>query len=230
MFTRNKIKALILIAGAAGSAGTGLTACTILDRREMMSSTNTDVEDFYRSRREQRLRTAQEELGYGVQAQDQELGENEARAIQLRAVLRRLEERLESSLDRKQYFEYKPYFRSDVERIQFLQLPNRDARDRYASYLGVATAEKQFDPMTTSLIEKGDLMKGMSRQAVEQSWGEPDLKEYAGEPMYGNERWHYKKQVSSEDGYRYETRVIYFEGGRVGGWETLSASRTPASR
>jgi hypothetical protein len=70
------------------------------------------------------------------------------------------------------------------------------------------------------LIEKNDVSVGMSQKAVTESWGDPDLVEVAGDPIYGNERWRYSRYISSNDGYNKQVRVIYFESGRVVGWET----------
>ena len=61
----------------------------------------------------------------------------------------------------------------------------------------------------------------MTTDQVQESWGEPDLVEVAGNPVYGNKRWKYRKFVSSEDGYTQQTRIVYFEAGKVSGWETL---------
>ncbi|MEK6556591.1 MAG: hypothetical protein AABZ31_15180, partial [Bdellovibrionota bacterium] len=85
------------------------------------------------------------------------------------------------------------------------------------------TEEDFFDinkEIDHQLIENNDIARGMSRNAVIQSWGNPDMEEFAGNPVYGNERWVYNKQVSTDQGYKQERRLIYFEAGRVVGWET----------
>ena len=80
--------------------------------------------------------------------------------------------------------------------------------------------EEKFPEPIVIAIENNDITIGMSKGAVVQSWGDPERKEVAGNPLYGNERWLYNKMVSSVDGYSKQTRIIYFEGGRVAGWET----------
>jgi outer membrane protein assembly factor BamE (lipoprotein component of BamABCDE complex) len=70
------------------------------------------------------------------------------------------------------------------------------------------------------LIGQSDIMLGMTRAAVRESWGPPDEVEVAGQPMYGNERWHYTEQMTSSEGYTTERRIVIFEAGRVVGWET----------
>lgn len=71
-----------------------------------------------------------------------------------------------------------------------------------------------------SLIETQDIAVGMPQDYVKRSWGDPMSVEVSGNPIYKNERWKYQKFVSAPEGYRKETRYVYFEGGRVVGWET----------
>jgi len=62
-------------------------------------------------------------------------------------------------------------------------------------------------------IETRDIILGMTRQDVMQSWGEPVQREVAGTRDGGHERWTY--------GSRYKfngSRTVIFENGRVAGW------------
>lgn len=61
---------------------------------------------------------------------------------------------------------------------------------------------------------------GMERTRVKRNLGLPNEIEVAGNPKYGNERWVYKKEISTLDGYYTEKQVIYFEAGSVVGWES----------
>lgn len=178
------------------------------------------VDDFYRDRAVARWGNAKEELGY-VPDDSRELSEAETQDVKARIILKRLEDKLDYSVEKRQYYGYKPFFKSDYDRIQFLRLPNREARERFAQSMNLAAAETNFDRGTLNSIENGDIAKGMVKKAVAQSWGEPEFKEVAGDEVYGNERWHYKKLVSTEEGYKQERRIIYFEAGRVIGWETF---------
>lgn len=202
----------------------GLSACSLFERSESSGynsygeSGPTTIQDFYQSKRANNWTEAKDELGI---IESQELSDAQAQAIQNRVKLNQLEKNLDNDADRKHYYSLKPYFKSDLERIYFLRLPNRESRERWAQSKGVTTDEKVFDPTTNYLIESGDIGKSMSKNAVRQSWGDPDFIDVAGDPMYGNERWRYNKLVSTEDGYKSETRIIYFESGRVIGWETL---------
>jgi hypothetical protein len=202
----------------------GLSACSTLDRSTNSGygysdaeSSMKSVDDFYAARAREKSKQARTELGY---EQAQTLSEGEVAAVRARIELNRLEKNLEYDDEKKQYFSFKPFFKNDYERIQFLQLPTREARQRWAQTRGLKTEETEFDTSTQQLIENNDIARGMSRNAVIQSWGNPDIEEHAGNPVYGNERWVYNKQVSTDQGYKQERRLIYFEAGRVVGWET----------
>lgn len=203
----------------------GLSACsTILQRSERSGyaddgeSRVETIEEYYSEKQKLRFDRAREELGI---SEGRPLTEGEVAAIRTRVELHRLEQALTHDAEKRQYYSYKPYFRNDAERVYFLSLPNREARERYARQRNLSTEETQFDQATLNLIEANDIGKGMSRNAVRQSWGEPDVIESAGNPIYGNERWVYNKLMSTQDGYKNERRIIYFEAGRVVGWETM---------
>lgn len=203
----------------------GLTACSGLATRSDSSGyadrdpqTPSTAEQYYSEKRRDAWGQAKEELGY---TSPKELNEAEINTIRTRTELHRLEKSLNNDAEKKQYYSYKPYFRSDNERVQFLKLPTKEVRERWARGRGLSTEETTFSPVINQLIENNDVAKGMSKNAVRQSWGEPEFVEVAGNPLYGNERWRYNKLVSTEEGYKQETRLIYFEAGRVVGWETL---------
>jgi hypothetical protein len=69
------------------------------------------------------------------------------------------------------------------------------------------------------LVDAQDIALGMPQALVRQSWGDPDSIDASGNPQFRNERWHYYKFVSSQDGYKPERKTVYFEGGKVVGWE-----------
>jgi hypothetical protein len=64
-----------------------------------------------------------------------------------------------------------------------------------------------------------DLTVGMSMSDVASIWGEPRDVETAGNPALGNQRWTYYEGLSSRWSMS-TARMIYFERGRVVGWET----------
>jgi hypothetical protein len=63
-------------------------------------------------------------------------------------------------------------------------------------------------------IEASDVIPGMTRSQVIQSWGEPMVREFAGKEDSGHERWTYGTRRSQ----RGET-FLFFENGRVVGWQ-----------
>ncbi len=63
-------------------------------------------------------------------------------------------------------------------------------------------------------IQSRDVVIGMTRGQVLQSWGEPSMRESAGRGTDGHERWTYRSRVTLGGG----ERVVIFENGRVAGW------------
>jgi hypothetical protein len=67
--------------------------------------------------------------------------------------------------------------------------------------------------------ERHDLILGMDRDDVLSIWGDPREVQVAGDARLGNERWIYPMGLSSPWSLG-QSRVVYFESGRVVGWET----------
>lgn len=193
-----------------------LTGCGTLQRSHDSGYAYHDEElASGRGRRKMENEAAAQELGFA----SRELSDREVRAVQDRTSLTRAEKSLEGKREREQYFRNKAYFRNDRERIEFLNLGSYEARSRYLSAKGIDGAHTDYPPEIQALVEMNDITLGMSKQAVRDSWGEPEQVEVAGNPIYGNERWHYTEQLPSTEGYTTENRLVYFEGGRVVGWE-----------
>lgn len=202
---------------------TGLMACSTLTRSWNSGYTSYDDEGNYNATKEyynQKNRTlinnTKAELGI---PSTRPLTQNEKQMVHHRVLLKQHEELLETPEEKRQYFEIKPYFKTDRDRILFLRQPTLDARKNWALNNNVFEHENNFSSDEMEAIESNDIITGMTKNAVKLSWGEPDSVEVAGDPMYSNEKWNYKKYVSSPDGYQQETRVIIFEAGRVAGWE-----------
>lgn len=80
---------------------------------------------------------------------------------------------------------------------------------------------KRVNPrVLASLMESSDIAIGMEKEDVRGSWGEPDHKWNSGNINLENEKWQYSVPIATPEGYHIEQRVVYFEGGRVIGWET----------
>lgn len=70
-------------------------------------------------------------------------------------------------------------------------------------------------------IMNQDILLGMTAQDVQSAWGTPRDIETAGFPGSGNERWVYYNGNSTTYGMQ-RPRVVYFEQGRVVGWESAN--------
>ncbi len=182
------------------------------------SITNNYDTDFSRDKLERRDNKTEEtarELGL---SSNRALTDLERNSLADRLALSRAEKTINSKKEKEQYYTYKPIMKSDVERLQFLEISNLEGRDRWLLSHGYLNGEK-FAAETQAAIDAEDVVIGMTEKAVRHSWGDPEMIEVAGDPLYGNARWKYTKHVSSSDGYLSEKKIIYFEAGRVAGWE-----------
>jgi len=140
-------------------------------------------------------------------ASESEIQEDMSRRS-LNQELRHLEGKLsENSLDF--YEKYKPRLSTTSERIYFLKLSHSDRRDYLASR-GFLKEESQPREQAYS-HRQSQVITGMSKSAVMSSFGQPTRVEVAGNPSFENERWLYSVNDA--------TKYIYFESGRVQGWE-----------
>ena len=64
-----------------------------------------------------------------------------------------------------------------------------------------------------------DIQLGMPKSRVERTLGYPQEIQVAGNPKYENEKWVYVRRVPTLHGEFTEEKVMYFEGGRLVGWE-----------
>jgi len=132
----------------------------------------------------------------------------------------RMESQLSEQQEIKQYYHYKPLLKTDQQRVQFLRQPGVNARNQWVKGVLFPLTKKDFSPSELDMIAKRDITVGMSRKAVEESWGSPLEKQAAGKAIRGNEMWIYKKLTPTSNGYKTEYRHVYFEAGHVAGWET----------
>ncbi len=199
----------------------GLSACAMFDLDNVTYTSTMDgpgIQQWYAEKEQAKFYDAKNELGLGGV---RELTNEEVKTVYQRMQLKYLESKLEYKAEKEQYYALKPHFRNDQERIEFLSQPNHMARQRWSQFRGIASLTSSFTPQENKLIESNDIGKGMSMEAVRQSWGEPEMKQAAGNSLYRHQAWHYRKLVSTENGYHEERRVIFFESGRVAGWQTF---------
>ena len=156
------------------------------------------------------------ELGFDPK---KELSYEQKSQILNRKKLRELERSLDSQKERLHYSKVLPWLNNDQEKLEILSIPSIEGRQVWINKNKIwsrAKALKHFD----DIVESQDIALGMPAEYVRRSWGEPTHIEVSGNSIYKNERWQYLKQVSTPQGYKQERRYVYFEGGRVVGWET----------
>lgn len=143
-------------------------------------------------------------------SKDELMNDRSGRA--LRSELRNLES-AESEETASLYAEYKDKMRSISERIYFLKLPPHERKEYLTTRGFVKEPEKLlFAPHERVFaIRKNDILMGMTKTDVMESLGKPLRVEVAGNPRNENERWLYRLQGNQ--------KYIYFESGKVGGWE-----------
>lgn len=148
-----------------------------------------------------------------------ELTEDEKLQVEKRKKVRTMERALDSQKERLQYSKILPWLKDDGEKLDFLSIPSIEGRQAWVNRNKIWTRAKALKGYD-EVMESQDIAVGMPADYVRKSWGEPDDVKASGNPIYKNERWKYLKQVSTPQGYRQEKRYVYFEGGRVVGWET----------
>jgi hypothetical protein len=194
---------------------TGLSACSLLSpNRRGIYDADEDLAQYYREKRGEERTRARTQLGRSpasIKSDDPQLDN--------RITLNRMERMIPTKNEKALYYKYKPYIPGDDGRIEFLRQPSYEAKSEWLRRRKITTDVFEYPKPIQDIINNSDICLGMTRQAVHESWGEPDLKEVAGDQMYGNERWKYSTTVSTESGFNQETRYVYFDGGLVSGWE-----------
>jgi hypothetical protein len=203
----------------------GLSACSTLQRsaesgyaddRNSASGSPAPLE-YQRERQSYLDQQALSEMGLPANTP---IDDQVASLIDTHLELARLERNIETQREKRQYYALKGFMRDDSERIQFLQLPDTQAREVWAHQRGIDQREDQLTTQAAPLIERKDIAIGMTQKAVTQSWGDPESVEVSGDPVYGNELWRYMHFAENPEGYSKQQRIVYFKLGRVVGWET----------
>lgn len=163
---------------------------------------------------------ATRQTAYELGKSPEDLSYEDIDSIRSRQKLRELERTLISKKEREQYSKVLPWLLSDTEKIEFLSIPSIEGRQQWINRRNIWARSQAPQEEVKSLIESQDIAVGMPQEYVRKSWGDPMNVEVSGNPLYKNERWKYQRQVATSQGFRKETRFVYFEGGRVVGWET----------
>ena len=109
------------------------------------------------------------------------------------------------------YEKYKAKLPNVSERIYFLKLSRAERMEYLAARGLIDTAPIDSFAYGAMRHPASTVAMGMSKDEVLMSFGKPARVEIAGNPSFENERWLYTQNGSM--------KYIYFESGRVGGWE-----------
>ncbi|RYZ61386.1 MAG: hypothetical protein EOP09_20005, partial [Proteobacteria bacterium] len=155
------------------------------------------------------------ELGYNPTS----LSSEELLAVQKRKQLKGLEKALDSRQEKEQYSKVLPWLKDDEEKIEFLNIPSLEGRQAWINKNDVWARSRVPVNRMKNLIEAQDIAVGMPMEYVKRAWGDPASVDVSGNPVYKNERWKYVRSVPGNDGFHQQKRSVYFEGGRVVGWD-----------
>ena len=156
------------------------------------------------------------ELGYNPKMP---LTATETELVKDRAQIRKMERVIQTEKEQTHYAKILPLMQADREKIEYLTLPTIESRLAWANRNKIWNRSKP-DPKMLDVSDKQDIAVGMTTQLVRRAWGEPESVEASGNPIYKNERWKYVKDVATSNGYKRERRFVFFESGKVIGWET----------
>ena len=134
--------------------------------------------------------------------------------------IRSYEKQLSSKREKEHYSKILPWFKSDQERLTYLQVGSFTEKQQWALDQRIWNRANSPTQEMKTMIVTSDIAIGMPMDYVIKSWGEPMAREISGNPYLKNEKWKYSRNISTRDGYKKENRLVYFEGGRVVGWET----------
>lgn len=134
--------------------------------------------------------------------------------------IRDLEKGLITQQDKALYSKLLPWFNSEEEKMSFLRNGDYEEKQKWVVKTKILNRPSEWAAKYKRLIDNQDIAIGMPNDLVKKSWGDPVNVESSGNVLFKNEKWRYARTVSTSDGFKNEKRVVYFEGGRVVGWET----------
>lgn len=157
--------------------------------------------------------------GYS-QRYPQSISGDVVRAGSIKDQVLRLERGLTQRRELEQYSKVLPLFQSLEERLYFLSLPDLESRNSWLTESRVFDRQKNLAQDFQAIIEARDIALDMPDRLVKQSWGEPDQVEVSGHPLFRNQRWKYITNVPTVEGFVTEKKTVYFEAGKVVGWDS----------
>ncbi|MGZ3772412.1 MAG: hypothetical protein ACXVCY_01680 [Pseudobdellovibrionaceae bacterium] len=214
----NRIR-LSLFLSASSFCFCCLSACAQFQR-----STGSGYKDRISSDDQPSARNSNDQItqqtAYEMGKDPHSLSSSDVDEIHNRQKVRQLERSLSSKKEREQYSKVLPWLKNDEEKIEFLSIPSIEGRQHWINKKNIWARTQAPQEEMKDLVESQDIAMGMPQDYVRRSWGDPLSVEVSGNPLYKNERWKYQRQISTSQGFRKEIRYVYFEGGRVVGWET----------
>ena len=134
--------------------------------------------------------------------------------------IRDLEKNLITQQDKSLYSKLLPWFSSEEEQLSFLRNTDYEDKQKWVMKTRILNRPTELAGRYKRMIDNQDIAIGMPNEIVKKAWGDPQNIESSGNSLFKNEKWRYLRTVSTTDGFKQEKRVVYFEGGRVVGWET----------
>jgi hypothetical protein len=130
------------------------------------------------------------------------------------------ERNLKTRREKEHYSKLLPWFKNENEKLEYLTLETLKEKQEWANEKHIWNRAKNPSEEMKNLMQEQDIAIGMPMDYVMKAWGDPVLRESSGNPLYKNEKWKYTRSISTQDGFKQEKRTVYFEGGKVIGWET----------
>ncbi len=134
--------------------------------------------------------------------------------------IRDFERRLKSQREKELYSKLLPWFRDEDEKLDYLSLNTLKEKQDWSMQKKIWNRAKMPNTEMRNLMQNQDIAIGMPMDYVQKSWGDPAMKEVSGNPLFKNQKWLYSRSISTSDGFKQEKRTVYFESGKVVGWET----------
>lgn len=183
-------------------------------------SRNPKVINTYSSTETLRSNSDTTRVAYEMGFNPNNMSADEAHQVQQRIQLRDLEKSRDSRQAKEQYSKVLPWLKDDAEKIELLTIPSLEGRQSWINRNNIWSRARVPVARMKELIDSQDIAVGMPMEYVRRAWEDPLAVETSGNPIYKNERWKYMRNVPGSDGFHQQKRFVYFEGGRVVGWDT----------
>jgi hypothetical protein len=199
-----------------------LGACAQFNRsvQSGYASRTPKVVNVYSASESPRSESDDSKTAYELGFNPSNMSSEEMQQVQERKQLQELEKAMRSKQEKEQYSKVLPWLKEDKEKIELLKVPSVEGRQAWINRNNIWSRARVPVTRMKELIDSQDISVGMPMEYVRRAWGDPIAVETSGNPLYKNERWKYHRNVPGSDGFHQQKRFVYFEGGRVVGWDT----------